>query len=86
MSANVKTAISLQEELFNHVNKLAGELHISRSKLFVIAVEDFIRKNENQRLLVKINNAFSDNIDAEEIEVQKLMKNKLSDIVKREPW
>jgi len=42
MANTVKTAISMQKELFEQVNQLAEELRISRSKLFVIAVQDFI--------------------------------------------
>jgi len=42
MANTVKTAISMQEELFKEVNRLAKELHVSRSKLFVITVQDFI--------------------------------------------
>lgn len=44
MASSVKTAISLQNDLFKEVNVLARELHISRSKLFVLAVQDFIKK------------------------------------------
>ena len=32
----------MQQHLFDDVNALAGELNISRSKLFVIAVEEFM--------------------------------------------
>jgi metal-responsive CopG/Arc/MetJ family transcriptional regulator len=36
--ATVKTAISLQESLFEQVNELAEELQMPRSHLFVLAV------------------------------------------------
>ena len=55
MANTVKTAISMQEKLFQEVNILAGELHVSRSKLFVMAVQDFIKKNENKKILSQIN-------------------------------
>lgn len=44
MATSVKTAISMQKDLFQEVNRLADELHVSRSKLFVLAVQDFIKK------------------------------------------
>ena len=47
----VKTAISLDEELFLKVNNLANNLHISRSKVFTLAVQDYVKKQENQALL-----------------------------------
>jgi len=37
----VKVSFSLQKSLFEKVDDLARELQISRSRLFVLAVEDF---------------------------------------------
>ena len=86
MATSVKTAISMQEELFQEVNKLASELHVSRSKLFVMAVQEFIKKKENQNLLSQINNAFSDQSDSEEIEVHDKMRRKQGKNLEKEPW
>ena len=86
MAASVKTAISMQEELFKEVNKLAEELHVSRSKLFVMAVQDFIKKNESKILLSQINNAFNDHPDSEEIKVHRRMKRKQLKNLERESW
>ena len=49
MSTSVKTTISMKEELFKEVKRLAGELNVSKSKLFVMAVQDYIKKNESQK-------------------------------------
>lgn len=86
MASTVKTAISLQEELFKEVNKLASELNVSRSKLFVMAVKDFIKKKESQDLLSQINNAFSDQPDPEEIKLKIKMRKKQAENLEREPW
>lgn len=86
MAASVKTAISMQEELFKEVNRLASELHVSRSKLFVMAVQDFIKKKESQNLLSQINSAFSDHPDSEEMKVQSKMRQKQAEKLEREPW
>ena len=58
--ANVKTVISMQQSLFEQAEALAREMHISRSRLFTLAVEDFIHHYENQRLLKHINAAYAD--------------------------
>lgn len=86
MATTVKTAISMQKELFKEVNKLAGELHVSRSRLFVMAVQDFIKKKESQNLLSQINNAFSDQPDSEEVKIQSKMRQKQAKKLEREPW
>jgi len=64
--ANVKTAISLQRSLFEQVDALAQELQISRSRLFVLAVETFIQRYQNRQLLEAINEAYDDLPDPEE--------------------
>lgn len=86
MATSVKTAISMKKELFQEVNKLAHELHVSRSRLFVMAVQDFIKKKESQNLLSQINNAFSDQPDSEEIKIQSNMRKKQAKKIEREPW
>ena len=86
MAASIKTAISMQEELFKEVNRLAGELHVSRSKLFVMAIQDYIKKNESRNMLSKINDAFSDYPDVEEIKVHNKMRKKQAKNIERESW
>ena len=86
MATSVKTAISMQKELLQEVNELAGELHVSRSKLFVLAVQDFIKKNENKKILTKINNAFSNDPSSDEEVLHNTMRNKQFNNLEKEPW
>ena len=62
----VKTAISIQKSLFQRAEEIAKEMKISRSRLFVLAVEDFIRRRQNEHLLDEINLAYSDDPDKNE--------------------
>jgi metal-responsive CopG/Arc/MetJ family transcriptional regulator len=55
--ANVKTAISMRESLFEKADALARHLHISRSELFSKAMSEFIERRENRLLLDAINRA-----------------------------
>ncbi|HWQ36507.1 MAG TPA: hypothetical protein VNQ79_26985 [Blastocatellia bacterium] len=64
--ANVKTAISIQESLFEKVEELADRLKVSRSRVFVLALEEFIRRQENRSLLERINAAYQDEPEADE--------------------
>lgn len=63
---SIKTAISIREPLFKQVEALASELNISRSKVFVLAVEEFIKKYQNRQLLEEINRAYDDLPDTAE--------------------
>ena len=86
MAPCVKTAISLHESLYNEVNKLAKEMHVSRSKLFVMAVEDFIKKQENKNLLEQINKAFTDQPDSDELKIHSEMRKKQLKNLEKEEW
>lgn len=51
----VKTAISVQDSLFERAETLARQLHISRSQLFARALGEFLDRHENRMLLEAIN-------------------------------
>ena len=53
----VKTAISLEKELFESVNRLSKRMRIPRSRLFSRAVEEFIRRHDSDELVRRINQA-----------------------------
>ena len=82
----VKTAISLDEELFNKVDKLAHKLHVSRSRVFTLAVQDYLHKQENKSLLAQLNEAYSDQPSDQERKISKSAKAKHRKIVEQEPW
>ena len=79
--ANVKTAISLQRPLFEQVDALAQELQISRSRLFVLAVEAFIQRYQSRKLLEAINDAYDDLPDLEEQSLRHKMRQKHKQLV-----
>ena len=56
----VKTAISIQSSLFDQVNDLAEELQIPRSQVFAMAVEEFIERAENRRILEALNEVYKE--------------------------
>ena len=63
---SIKTAISIQKDLFDQVNELAEDLQMPRSQLFVLAVEEFIKRHENRKILEALNAAYSDAPDPSE--------------------
>jgi metal-responsive CopG/Arc/MetJ family transcriptional regulator len=64
--ATVKTAVSLEEPLLKQADKLAREMNVSRSRLFALAVEEFIERQQNQALLAALNTAYGEPDEAEE--------------------
>lgn len=63
---SVKTAISVDEELFQQMDAMAKELDVSRSHLFVLAARDFLERHRSRALLEAINNAYDDMPSEEE--------------------
>jgi len=82
---STKTAISLQKSLLDRVDTLAQELDITRSRLFSLAVENFIQRHKNQKLLEAINSAYDDTSDPEEQIMLQKMRRKHKELVK-EQW
>jgi antitoxin MazE6 len=62
----IKTAISIEKNLFDQAEKMARTMKVSRSKLFVIALQDFIEHQKNKEMLAQINAAYADEPEAAE--------------------
>ena len=61
--AQIKTAVSLDKSLYEQVDTLAHKMKVSRSRLFAMALQDFLRRHENEQLLQQINRAYLDESD-----------------------
>jgi metal-responsive CopG/Arc/MetJ family transcriptional regulator len=72
--ANVKTAVSIDKSLFEQAESIAREMKVSRSSLFALALQDFIRHHQNEELLRRINEAYEDVPDADEQERARKMR------------
>jgi predicted transcriptional regulator len=64
----VKTAISLDESLFREAEDWAEKLGLSRSQLYARAVEEYVRRHENEELLRRLNEAHADGLGEEDEE------------------
>jgi len=82
---SIKTAISIDEPLFEQVENLAHELNISRSRIFAMAVTEFIQRHRNQQLLEAINAAYDDVPEISEESLQSKMRSKQLKMV-RDQW
>ena len=71
---SIKTAISLQKPLFDQVEALAEKMNVSRSRIFALAVEEFVRRHQSQRLLQRINEAYEDVPDPAEAALRRRMR------------
>jgi metal-responsive CopG/Arc/MetJ family transcriptional regulator len=63
---NIKTAISIQKTLFEQAEKTAHKMKVSRSRLFALALEEYIQRAQNRDLLAQLNSAYADESDVAE--------------------
>ena len=56
--SGIKTAISLDEHLFNEVKETARDLNTSRSGVIRQALLEFMERRKNQRLLDQLNEVY----------------------------
>jgi metal-responsive CopG/Arc/MetJ family transcriptional regulator len=71
---SIKTAVSLRKPLYEQVDKLAREMNVPRSQVFVLALEAYVTKYQNLLLLQEINKAFADKPEASEQKRVKSMR------------
>jgi len=79
---SIKTAISIEKPLFEQIEALAKEMKVSRSRLFVLAAQEFLSRHENHKLLKAINHAYDDTPTVEEDELLAQMRDRHSELVK----
>ncbi len=81
---NVKTAISLPDNIFGEAEEIASRLGLSRSRFYAMALESFIAKYENEELLRRIDAAYAEEPDAGEKAGLAAMKRRQRELIKDE--
>ena len=56
----MKTAVSLPDHLFRRADEVAAELRIPRSRLFALALEEFLRNYRQQNVTERLNAVYRD--------------------------
>ena len=74
--ATVKTAISLHDELLKHADSIAREMNLSRSAVFALALEEYIKRHHNRELLDRINAAYDEKLKTTERKYLKKMRDR----------
>ena len=64
-TGDVKTAISLSDDLFEVAERTAQYMGIKRSRLFVLALEEYIKRHSGEMITKKLNEVY-DKIDQDE--------------------
>ena len=76
----MKTAISIDEELYRKAEKLSSKLNLSRSQLFAQALEYLLEKSETLEIIQRLNDVYGPN-DMDAKGATKAAKKKMKSIV-----
>ena len=79
----MKTAISIPDPIFQAAESLAHRMGISRSQLYVKAIEEYMESHKNQNVTELLNNIY----DAEDSSsLDKEMRSMQSKSIPKEKW
>ena len=76
----MKTAISIDQDLYRKAERLSTKLNVSRSQLFAQALEYLIEKSETLEIIQKLNEVYGPN-DMETKAAIKAGKKKMKGVV-----
>ena len=80
----IKTAISIDKDLYDEAEDVAKKMKVPRSKLYSIAMKDFLEHRKNRELLDQLNAAYSTEPTAEEQTLRRVSRQQHKRIMERE--
>jgi metal-responsive CopG/Arc/MetJ family transcriptional regulator len=81
----MKTAISIDDALLKEADETARLMGLSRSRLFARAVGDFIERQRQEQMLLRLNEVYATGAPAAERSLLRSVKSKVRATVK-ERW
>jgi metal-responsive CopG/Arc/MetJ family transcriptional regulator len=78
----MKTAISIDESLLRDADETARLLGLSRSRLFAMAVGEFLRRQRREQMLIQLNEVYASGVEPAEERLLKGMKGRVRPAVK----
>jgi metal-responsive CopG/Arc/MetJ family transcriptional regulator len=78
----MKTAISVDDRLLKDADKAAHEMGLSRSRLFSVAMEAYLRHRKQEDITAQLDRVYGDNADRQEQLLTKRMKGKFHATIK----
>ena len=81
----MKTAISIHDGLLREADEAARLMKVSRSRLFALAVGEFLKRQRREEMLLRLNEVYANGVDPAENRLVARIKNKLRPAMK-ERW
>ena len=78
----MKTAISIDDRLLHEADETARRMGVSRSRLFALAVGEFLERQRREKILQQLNEVYAADVEAAEERLLKGIKRKVRRAVK----
>jgi len=78
----MKTAISIDDRLLQEADETARLMGVSRSRLFALAVGDFLERQRREQMLLRLNEVYSNDVEAAQKSQLKGIKAKVRRTIK----
>jgi metal-responsive CopG/Arc/MetJ family transcriptional regulator len=78
----MKTAISIEDRLLHEADAAAKQMGLSRSRLFALAIGDFLKRQQHEKMLHQLNAVYASGMDAGEKRLVNAMKVKFRRTIK----
>jgi metal-responsive CopG/Arc/MetJ family transcriptional regulator len=78
----MKTAISIDDGLLHQADDTARRMGLSRSRLFAVAVRDFLERQRQEQMLIRLNEVYTNQPEPSEKRLLRGMKAKMRRTVK----
>ena len=66
MIDSMKTAISIEDALLRQADQAARLMGLSRSRLFALAVGDFLKRQQREQMLHQLNEVYANGVEKAE--------------------
>ncbi|HEX7363206.1 MAG TPA: hypothetical protein VF283_22170 [Bryobacteraceae bacterium] len=73
----MKTAISMDDKLLQQADQAAERMGLSRSRLFALAVDDFLQRQRREQMLLRLNEVYGNHVEPAEKRLLKGIKAKV---------
>jgi len=78
----MKTAISLDDDLLHEADKTARQMGLSRSRLFALALQNYLTERRREKMLEQLNQAYADGPTVAEKRMTAKIKSKFRSTIK----
>ena len=85
ISSNVKTAISIDNRLLQEADETARLMGLSRSRLFALAIGEFLKRQRREQMLLRLNEVYANGAEPVEKRLLNEIRSKVGSTVK-ERW